>query len=255
MNNRNILQFRDVSFSYAHDSKKVLSHLNLDVHKGEFVSLIGPSGCGKSTLFRLITGLEKPETGAVFIQGKEITGRSNEVGYMPQQDLLLPWRTVLENAALAMECQGIKKKDAYEKVKALLDKFGLQGYDMKYPKDLSGGMRQRVSFLRTFLTGADIFLLDEPFSALDAITKLNMQEWLLEQWQKWEKTVLFITHDVEEALFLSNRILVMTEQPVTNLIEVTVPLGKNRTRQDLSRSEVLQIKEALIDMLKGKVTV
>ena len=137
----------------------------------------------KSTLFRLITGLEKVSTGQI-----ELTETKNHpVGYMPQKDMLLPWRTIIENAALPLECQGVQKKEAEVKAKELLHKFGLQGYEQKYPKDLSGGMRQRVSFIRTLLTGGEILLLDEPFSALDALTKTSLQEWLFEQWQEWEK--------------------------------------------------------------------
>lgn len=218
MRSKNILQFHNVSFHY--DEKPIINELNASIQDKEFVSIIGPSGCGKSTLFRLITGLEEASTGQI-----ELTEtKSHPVGYMPQKDMLLPWRTIIENAALPLECQGVQKKEAQIKAKELLHKFGLQGYETKYPKDLSGGMRQRVSFIRTLLTGGEILLLDEPFSALDALTKASLQEWLFEQWKEWEKTILFITHDVEEALFLSNRILVVEQQPITTLTERIVPL-------------------------------
>lgn len=208
MRSKNILQFHNVSFHY--DEKPIINELNASIQDKEFVSIIGPSGCGKSTLFRLITGLEEASTGQI-----ELTEtKSHPVGYMPQKDMLLPWRTIIENAALPLECQGVQKKEAQIKAKELLQKFGLQGYETKYPKDLSGGMRQRVSFIRTLLTGGEILLLDEPFSALDALTKASLQEWLFEQWKEWEKTILFITHDVEEALFLSNRIFVVENQPI-----------------------------------------
>ncbi|EEL83610.1 Hydroxymethylpyrimidine transport ATP-binding protein [Bacillus cereus AH1271] len=174
---------------------------------------------------------------------------------MPQKDMLLPWRTIIENAALPLECQGVQKKEAQIKAKELLYKFGLQGYETKYPKDLSGGMRQRVSFIRTLLTGGEILLLDEPFSALDALTKASLQEWLFEQWKEWEKTILFITHDVEEALFLSNRILVVEQQPITTLTERVVPLDRNRTRKDLYKPEVLALKDELLSMLQRQVLV
>lgn len=218
MRSKNILQFHNVSFHY--DEKPIINELNASIQDKEFVSIIGPSGCGKSTLFRLITGLEEASTGQI-----ELTEtKSHPVGYMPQKDMLLPWRTIIENAALPLECQGVQKKEAQIKAKELLQKFGLQGYETKYPKDLSGGMRQRVSFIRTLLTGGEILLLDEPFSALDALTKASLQEWLFEQWKEWEKTILFITHDVEEALFLSNRIFVVENQPITTLTERIVPL-------------------------------
>lgn len=249
MRSKNILQFHNVSFHY--DEKPIIHELNASIHEKEFVSIIGPSGCGKSTLFRLITGLEKVSTGQI-----ELTETKNHpVGYMPQKDMLLPWRTIIENAALPLECQGVQKKEAEVKAKELLHKFGLQGYEKKYPKDLSGGMRQRVSFIRTLLTGGEILLLDEPFSALDALTKTSLQEWLFEQWQEWEKTIFFITHDVEEALFLSNRVLVVEQQPITTLTERTVPLDHNRTRKDLYKPEVLALKDELLSMLQRQVLV
>ncbi|MBL3821109.1 MULTISPECIES: ABC transporter ATP-binding protein [Bacillus cereus group] len=247
MRSKNILQFHNVSFHY--DEKPIINELNASIQDKEFVSIIGPSGCGKSTLFRLITGLEEASTGQI-----ELTEtKSHPVGYMPQKDMLLPWRTIIENAALPLECQGVQKKEAQIKAKELLHKFGLQGYETKYPKDLSGGMRQRVSFIRTLLTGGEILLLDEPFSALDALTKASLQEWLFEQWKEWEKTILFITHDVEEALFLSNRILVVENQPITTLTERIVPLDCNRTRKDLYKPEVLALKDELLSMLQRQV--
>ncbi|EJR35462.1 ABC transporter ATP-binding protein [Bacillus mycoides] len=249
MRSKNILQFHNVSFHY--DEKPIINELNASIQDKEFVSIIGPSGCGKSTLFRLITGLEEASTGQI-----ELTKtKSHPVGYMPQKDMLLPWRTIIENAALPLECQGVQKKEAQVKAKELLHKFGLQGYEKKYPKDLSGGMRQRVSFIRTLLTGGEILLLDEPFSALDALTKASLQEWLFEQWKEWEKTILFITHDVEEALFLSNRILVVENQPIVTLTERIVPLDRNRTRKDLYKPEVLALKEELLSMLQRQVLV
>ncbi|WP_144569381.1 ABC transporter ATP-binding protein [Bacillus pseudomycoides] len=249
MRSKSILQFHNVSFHY--DEKPIIKGLDASVQEKEFVSIIGPSGCGKSTLFRLITGLEEPTAGT--IQLTETS--SHPVGYMPQKDMLLPWRTIIENAALPLECQGIKKKEAHVKAKDLLEQFGLQGYENKYPKDLSGGMRQRVSFIRTLLTGGDILLLDEPFSALDALTKATLQEWLFEQWKQWQKTILFITHDVEEALFLSNRILIVTEQPITTLTERVVPLGTERSRKDLHKLEILGLKDELLGMLQRQVLV
>ncbi|KEK24204.1 ABC transporter ATP-binding protein [Bacillus gaemokensis] len=249
MRTKSILQFHNVSFHY--DEKPIIHGLDASVQEKEFVSIIGPSGCGKSTLFRLITGLEDAADGT--IQLTETT--SHPVGYMPQKDMLLPWRTIIENAALPLECQGAKKKQAHLKAKELLEQFGLQGYEQKYPKDLSGGMRQRVSFIRTLLTGGDILLLDEPFSALDALTKASLQEWLFEQWKQWQKTILFITHDVEEAIFLSNRILVVMEQPITTLTERIVPLGMDRSRKDLYKPEILALKGELLGMLQRQVLI
>ncbi len=251
------VQFTDVSFEYKSDSgidsKLILDKFNLQVKDGEFVSIIGPSGSGKSTIFRLISGLERPNKGEILINGLANGSRLGRVGYMPQQDLLMPWRTAVENAALPLELKGIKKEQANDMVLGLLEEFGLTGIENKYPSDLSGGMKQRVSFLRTILTGANVLLLDEPFSALDAITRLSMQEWLLEQWERRKKSVIFVTHDVDEALFLSDRIFVFDQQPVSELQEVKVPLKRPRSGRDLNNPKIIQLKEYLINQLRSKV--
>jgi putative hydroxymethylpyrimidine transport system ATP-binding protein len=256
MNNKAV-HFSNVTFAYETPKKaitsNILEHFNIDVNDNEFVSIIGPSGSGKSTMFRLITGLEEPSEGQIFINGNATESRLGRVGYMPQQDLLMPWRTIIENAMLPLELKGIKKEVATKQVLPFLGEFGLLGVEDKYPSDLSGGMKQRVSFLRTILTGANVLLLDEPFSALDAITRLTMQEWLLQQWEKRKKTVLFITHDVDEALFLSDRIFVFTDHPVSKLEEVEVPMTRPRSMRDLHNSEVITLKEKLIEQLRMKV--
>ncbi|WP_026582451.1 ABC transporter ATP-binding protein [Bacillus sp. J33] len=253
--NNPALEFREVCFHYASKNKAnppTLADLNFRVNDGEFISVIGPSGAGKSTIFRLITGLEQPSSGQILINGEVSINRLGQVGYMPQQDLLMPWRTILENAMLPIEIKGAKGKAGEEMVLSLLKDFGLEGTEDKHPGDLSGGMRQRVSFLRTILSGSNILLLDEPFSALDAITRLTMQEWLLDQWQNLKKTILFITHDVDEALFLSDRIFVMSDNPKA-LKEVNVPLGRPRSFRDISQPDVLLLKENLIDQLRPRV--
>lgn len=247
------LQFENVSFAYEPRQAMLLEKLNFHVNEGEFVSIIGPSGSGKSTIFKLITGLENTNEGKIHINGQTYASRLGRVGYMPQQDLLMPWRTVLENAALPLEIQGMKKQVAYEKVLTLLDQFGLKGVENAYPSELSGGMKQRISFLRTVLSGSNVLLLDEPFSSLDAITRLSMQEWLLAQWQKWNLSILFITHDVDESLFLSDRIFIFTEQPVKQFVEVKVPLSRPRAIRDIHSPAVLEVKEQLIEQLRVKV--
>lgn len=253
------LQFQEVSFHYKEAQKQkevfLLDSLSLQVKDGEFVSVIGPSGSGKTTLFRLITGLEHPTTGDILINGHSYSDRLGKVGYMPQQDLLMPWRTILTNAALPLEIRGMNKQESHKKVKQLLNEFGLNEVENKFPSDLSGGMRQRVSFLRTVLSGSNVLLLDEPFSALDAITRLSMQEWLLEQWQKWKSTILFITHDVDEALFLSDRIFVFTEAPVRHLQEVIVPINRPRAIRDIHNPQVIALKEQLIEQLRKQVRI
>ncbi|MCM3652309.1 ABC transporter ATP-binding protein [Metabacillus litoralis] len=250
------LQFKNVSFHYENELGKmpILQNLHLSIKEGEFVSIIGPSGSGKSTLFKLITGLEQPTQGDIFLQNKLAFNRLGEVGYMPQQDLLLPWRTIAENAGLPLEIKGMKKREAHRKVLELLEEFGLKGVEDKFPNELSGGMRQRVSFLRTILSGSRVLLLDEPFSALDAITRLTLQEWLLAQWEKRKETILFITHDVNEALFLSDRIFILTETPTCKLEEVSVPLERPRKLKDLNETKLIGIKEDLINQLRAKVT-
>ncbi|MGJ7919876.1 ABC transporter ATP-binding protein [Neobacillus sp. LXY-4] len=254
-----VVQFSNVTFSYKSGTKSaaipILENFNFTIFDNEFVSIIGPSGCGKSTLFRIITGLEQPEAGEVLINGTVQPSRLGQVGYMPQQDLLMPWRTIIENASLPLELKGMKSEVAQKKVLPLLNEFGLAGVGRKYPSDLSGGMKQRVSFLRTILSGSNVLLLDEPFSALDAITRLSMQEWLLEQWEKRKKTVIFITHDVNEALFLSDRIFIFTDTPVAKLKEVEVPLKRPRSIRDINDSDVITLKEYLIDQLRMKVSV
>ncbi|GAA0372674.1 ABC transporter ATP-binding protein [Bacillus horti] len=249
-----VLQFEHVDFSYegvVESQGHLLDSLSLSIEKGEFVSIIGPSGSGKTTLFRLISGLEQPSQGQILMVGQWKKDRLGQVGYMPQQDLLLPWRTILENSCLPLELKGVSKEEAKRKVLDLLDEFGLAGTEHRYPTELSGGMRQRVSFLRSVLSGSPILLLDEPFSALDAITRLSMQEWLIQQWERWGKTILFITHDVDEALFLSDRILVCTQKPIKELQEVQVPLDRPRTLRDLNQGQVIALKELLIQQLRG----
>lgn len=171
---------------------------------------------------------------------------------MPQRDQLMPWRTILDNAVLPLELQGVKRKEAYEKALPLLTSFGLEGTESAYPGELSGGMRQRVSFLRAYLTGADVLLLDEPFSALDAITRLSMQEWLMEQWAKWKKTIIFITHDLDEALFLSDRVFVTSRPPMTELKELEISMERPRTMEDLNDPSLLKVKRELLRQFRAE---
>ena len=249
-----VLEFTNVSFHYqstkASKSTAIFNQVDWHVNEGEFVSIIGPSGYGKSTLFRLVTGLENPDSGEISLNGEVTTNRLGKVGYMPQQDLLMPCRTILENARLPLELQGAKPSS--DQIIQLLADFGLAGEEHAYPGNLSGGMRQRVSFLRTILTGSNILLLDEPFSALDAITRLTMQEWLIDQWQKLDKTIVFITHDIDEALFLSDRIFVLAEKPVQTIREVIVPLDRPRAMRDLAQPELIELKEQLIRELRSE---
>lgn len=249
------LSFNNVTFSYDSTKQRLIQplirDLSFSIRAGEFVSIIGASGSGKSTIFRLIAGLEEQTTGTIEIAEEITENRLGKVGFMPQQDLLMPWRTIEENARLPLELKD-KKFDA-QLVARAIEEFGLSGYEKRYPGELSGGMRQRVSFLRATLTGADVLLLDEPFSALDAMTKLFMQEWLLGQWEKQKQTILFITHDIAEALFLSDRILVLTDHPISRLEEITVPLDRPRKQTDLNSREMINLKESLIEQFRAQV--
>jgi putative hydroxymethylpyrimidine transport system ATP-binding protein len=236
------LSLDTVSFAYA--GKLVLERLSLRVEQGEFVTLVGPSGSGKSTIFKLVAGLLTPSGGEIRLgqAGRPAPGR---VGYMPQRDCLMPWRTVVENAAVALEAQGVAPKTARAQAAGHLTDFGLGDVAGAYPHELSGGMRQRVAFLRTALGGQDLLLLDEPFGALDALTRSTMQEWLLSLWSRLQKTVLFITHDAEEAVFLSDRVYALSGNPVTNAVEVAVDLPRPR-RYELVTTPVFQAKRAVL---------
>ena len=257
-----MLDFEQVVFQFPVEDRPIIDHLSFHVDRGEFVSIIGASGCGKSTIFRLINRLLKPESGTIRI-GDGAGAAPGQVmksskpgkplcGYMPQQDLLFPWRTVQENLCLPMELQGnISKGEQLRLARKALEDVVLAGKGGKRPSELSGGMRQRAAFARTLLSGSDLLLLDEPFSALDYLTRIEMREWLLEQWERERKTVLFITHDVEEAIFLSGRVLVAEKSPITSLTSVEVPLGLPRTIESLGRPEVQELKEMLIEKLRS----
>ena len=246
-----MLTFDHVSFQYDVEDFSIIDDLSFRVEKGEFVSAIGTSGCGKSTIFRLVNHLLMPKSGNILVNGRNIRDQKNYCGYMPQHDLLFPWRSVADNVRLPLEIRGgMSKAEMNDQVNATLEKVGLGGWGEKSPGELSGGMRQRAAFARTVLTGSDLLLLDEPFSALDYLTRLSMREWLLEQWEQEQKTVLFITHDVEEALFLSSRILVVESSPITHLKSVPVPAGYPRTRDSLRLPAMLELKEQLIGLLR-----
>ena len=247
-----MLEFKDVTFKYAEDDFYMMKDLNFSVKKGEFVSLIGQSGCGKSTILRLINGLEKPEKGEILIDGKNINTLKDYCAFMPQKDLLFPWRTIEKNLCIPMEIKGVPKKDMHKKCVNVLEEVGLLDYIDKYPKDLSGGMKQRVSFARTILAGSDIMLLDEPFSALDSLTRMDMQEWLLKQWKHFGKTIIFITHDVEEAVFLSDAVYIIQDRPFKDMERVEIPEQYPKSREFLKRPDIVTLREELIKKLRNR---
>ncbi len=245
------LSFRNVTFSYEPDGEPVIRNLSAEIRRGEFVSLVGPSGCGKSTLFRLVNQLLPVTSGEILADGQPIQERKNCCGYMPQQDLLFPWRSVAENVSLPLEIRGgFSKQEMRSMAEDVLRSVGLEGWEDRTPRELSGGMRQRAAFARTLLTGSDLLLLDEPFSALDYLTRLTLREWLLGQWEQEHRTILFITHDVEEAVFLSSRILAVTRAPISALQSFPVPLPYPRTEETMALPEAVSLKEELIHLLR-----
>lgn len=251
-----ILSFDQVSFQYPSEDFDIIDRLSFSVEPGSFHCIIGISGCGKSTIFRMTNGLLQPKSGTISVGGRPVTVQKHYCGYMPQKDMLFPWRTIGENLALPLEIQRRgTKAERLGLIDAALADVGLAGCRDKRPDELSGGMRQRAAFARTMLAGSDLLLLDEPFSALDFLTRISMQEWLLDQWQRHKKTILFITHDVEEAVFLSSSVLVVDKTPIHTLREIPVPMDYPRTRQDLTRPEIVALREQLVDMLRKQVTV
>ena len=246
-----VLRLSGVSKAYPANggqSVQALRDVTLDVGRAEFVSLVGPSGCGKSTLLGLIAGLEEPTNGDIEVAA-EAEGTPGKVAYMPQRDLLLPWRSLLDNVTLGAEVSGGDRAAARERAQQLLPAFGLQGFADALPHTLSGGMRQRAALLRTVLLDRPILLLDEPFGALDALTRAALQEWLLEIWERLAAAVLFVTHDVEEALWLSDRVYVMTRRPGAIQLDLPVGLPRPRTRGLRGTAEFAALKQRLLDAL------
>ena len=216
---------------------------------GEFVSIVGPSGCGKSTILNIVAGLDEPSSGEVLFDGAQVADRRMQCGYMFQKDLLFPWRTIEANVALGLEVQGTRRTEARERARALLARFGLGQFSQHYPAQLSGGMRQRVALMRTLLCARPILLLDEPFAALDALTRAIMQEWLLSIWAQEQRTILFITHDIDEAIFLSDRVLLMSVRPGRIRNEIRVPLARPRDHRVTTTAEFTALKQLIRDEL------
>lgn len=227
--------------------------VDLKIQRGEFVTLVGPSGCGKSTLFNMIAGLlPSDDDGSILFDNvPQPDGKLlGKVSFMPQRDLLFPWRTVLDNAIIALEVEGMSRKEARARAEAMFPEFGLKGFERHYPQQLSGGMRQRVALMRTFLFERDLMLLDEPFGALDALTRTKMQHWLLQIWAKHRRTVLFITHDIDEAIFLGDRVIVMTARPGTIKCEEIVDLPRPRDPSLVTDERFIAIKRRLLDVIE-----
>jgi ABC-type nitrate/sulfonate/bicarbonate transport system ATPase subunit len=248
------LKLRNITMTFTDRGKPdtVLQNVSLHVDHGEFVSLVGPSGSGKSTLFHVIGGLVRPSEGTVHLDGEEVTGRKGLVSYMPQNHALFPWRTVEDNVILALETAGARKQEARLKAREWLARVGLGGYEKAYPHVLSGGMKQRVSFLRTLLSPRPLMCLDEPFGALDELTRLDMQRWLLDIWEANKRSVLFITHSIEEAIFLSDRIYILSGRPAGVAREIKVPFPRPRQENVVTDPILINLKKEIYDLMKRK---
>lgn len=225
-----ILKAQNISKSFG--EKQVLSDVNITLNKGEIVSLLGVSGAGKTTLFNILSGIYKADTGNVYLNGEDITGKPGKVSYMLQKDLLFPYRKVIDNVCLPLIINGAKKKEAREKALPLFKVFDIEGTEFKYPDQLSGGMRQRAALLRTYLSSNGVALLDEPFSALDTITRTKIHKWYLDVMGQIDLSTVFITHDIDEAIILSDRIYILSGTPGTIANEIVIDEKKPR-RDDL----------------------
>lgn len=239
------LKIEHLSLSFG--DHRILDDLTFGVREREFVAILGPSGCGKSTILNILAGILDEYKGQVEVDGKPINGMSRHFAYMPQNDLLLEWKTILENVSL----YGTINHDRSMRQRALatLKTFGLEGYENAYPSSLSGGMRQRAAFLRTSLCDADILLLDEPFGALDVITRNEMQDWLLDLRRRYDRTTLLVTHDIDEALYLADRILILSNKPARILKEIDLKDEEKSRDWLFSQSE---LKKEIYDLLKGE---
>lgn len=242
-----ILQAEHISKAYG--EKQVLQDISVTLNQGELVCLLGVSGVGKTTLFNILSGLSTPDSGRVLLDGKEITGETGHLSYMLQKDLLLPHKTVLDNVALPLRLAGKKKKEARQEANAYFAQFGLDGTQKKYPVQLSGGMRQRAALLRTYMCGDQVALLDEPFSALDTLTKTAMQEWYLKVMEEIKLSTLFITHDIDEAILISDRIYIMKGSPATITDELVIQEAKPRDGDFLLSDAFIEYKRKIKSLL------
>ena len=235
--------------SKAYGEKQVLADISVCLQEGELVCLLGVSGVGKTTLFNVLSGLISPDSGKVILEDKDITGISGNISYMLQKDLLLEHKTVLDNVALPLILSGMKKEEARKKAAHYFPQFGLEGTEQKYPVQLSGGMRQRAALLRTYMCGDKVALLDEPFSALDTLTRTAVQEWYLQVMEDIRLSTLFITHDIDEAILLSDRIYIMSGRPATITAEIRIQEPKPRDSEFMLSDTFLEYKRHIKSLL------
>lgn len=236
---QNKILMKNISKTFA--EMEILKDINIEVNEGELVSILGPSGSGKSTIFNILTNIISSDSGEVKING--------DLSYMYQKDMMVPWKKVIDNIGIPLIFKGKSKKEAREEVKKHINEFGLSGFEYKYPSQLSGGMKQRANFLKTYLTFNDIMLLDEPFGALDSMTRRKMQNWLLELTKEMKSTILFITHDIEEAILLSNRIYIISEKPAIIKGEIKVNLPKDRKEDIVTSKDFIEIKKEILSLM------
>lgn len=241
------LEVRGVSKAF--DGKSVLEDVSITLRQGELVCLLGVSGGGKTTLFNIISGLVEPDAGKVYLNGQDVTGKPGRISYMLQKDLLLPYRTIQDNVALPLMLRGMKKHTARTKASELFGEFGLEGTQEQYPAQLSGGMRQRAALLRTYLFSQDVALLDEPFSALDTLTKSAIHRWYLDVMERIKLSTVFITHDIDEAILLSDRIYLLTGQPGRIAGEIVIEQPKPRAADFNLSMEFLEYKKRILELL------
>lgn len=242
------LQTKDICKTYG--NVDVLKNITICVEEEEIVALLGVSGVGKTTLFNILSGIEVPTKGGVCLNDKVITGRTGEVSYMQQKDLLMPYKTILDNAALPMLIRGHKIKEAREAAGSYFKDFGLLGTEKKYPAQLSGGMKQRVAFLRAYLFSKEIMLLDEPFSALDTITKASMHNWYLDIMSKVKASTLFITHDIDEAIYLADRIYILSGKPGEVTYEIKIKAARPRDGEFITSDTFICYKKQILSHIK-----
>lgn len=238
------------NISKAFEGKGVIEDISITLHTGEIVCLLGVSGVGKTTLFNIIAGIMKPDTGSVLLNGENITETAGKISYMQQKDLLLPYRTILDNVCLPLLIRGAHKAQAHKEAQQYFEEFGIEGTQKQYPQELSGGMRQRAALLRTYLFSHEVALLDEPFSALDAITKASIHQWYLAVMRKINLSTLFITHDIDEAITLSDRVYILNGTPGRITAEIAITSPKPRGDEFVVSEEFIGYKRQILGLLK-----
>ena len=236
--------------SKFYEGQKIIDHIDIQLNQDEFVSLLGPSGIGKTTLFNILAGISAPDEGRVLLEGRDITGVSGNAGYMQQKDLLLPYKSILDNVCIPLRLKGVHKKEAQVKALPLFREFGIEGYENKYPSQLSGGMRQRAALLRTYLFSEKLMLLDEPFSALDAMTRASMHRWFQQIAKTHHTSAILITHDIDEAIFLSNRIYLMAGTPGKIVREIQIQRPGEKDESFLQTERFMEYKREIYEILK-----